>query len=1238
MPWFCHSAPKPKKKRSSHNKTRVGGKQSHHRCEESTHHHNNSNTLSSNSGSSTGGDSSGTGTNNGRSPPSSFAVVLQSFSATLPDELNVQRGQVVEVMYGEGDWSFVRNMDSSAGYVPKTYCLGLDQVKGSFNNAQAATATAAGVPAPRPRVINVDTLQRSGSSVTSVDVRQVNSNLGGMSTTTTTTTPTTPRQSDPIDIPPPPSSPSSSQAIYEVPRSPTHPTSTCATPPSTTTETCPLEGSLGGSQRAPSLPPRSANLPTQAEIQRQLAHTAANSGPAHHRPAYLPGCRQGQNPFTMGMHGGPPGGGVTGGGTGGSPRSLGSSYHPHHQSPLGGNSSSPISKYAHVFSQSYPAPSQGLGHAPQQQQPPSSVATPGSSVVYTPFSVAQRRNTCHAHQQPHPHHHLGAGSRRASGPPTSNMTTLVGRLGNHTPNDGTTAAADTPGSAGVPSVAQSPSSARTPGAPPPGAVTPGYASKPKFASSSSTPQGLSSGRWPGSAMPINTPADTASLCGPRVGPPLRRGRGGNGGGSFNRGRRHSTDVMVLLDSAISEDSDVVSSFPSPPQTVARRGHTHQPQCRRQSQPCVANVGLKNSPSPHRRPCRLPVRRALSMQEHHRNDRTPFSFPRSAMTPGGGALWVGGEVERGGGGAYSCARSVPIHRAPSYQEAVIGEDERRFGVAASIKPSDFRDTPTTSSSPVSHKEACPPPMRRRGGSSRTDGYYSASDTDDVFLPGGAKKPYGIFQCVRQHRQSFKGEISLRKNELVIVLDRGRGHWAWAITSNNTEGLIPKSVLVQYRPDFGAGAGTGGGAGEWVRTDAETQTDVLLCGGGGSSSSECPDNLTSCKDGGAAVSCKSKSAVSCKEKSASRNTSASCEDVTENPTSCNVDPTTTATTTVSCKDDPAPSTPREELASHVIRRSAALLSMSSLTSTSSPDTSPVSTTARSHRSTTGTEGGAAADTESCDEVLAATGTTVSTSSCPKEWFDTLDSVDAAKVVSSIESHRQDTTTTTTIATSVPLSSSLPPSDQAEPSSAAGGANSSKKQTSPQGKPPHGGRKASGIPRRKRGGAATSRPQSSQAPQGRGAADSGEGAEGKKQDLVLVRKGTAHYHDRISGLGSVSFDEGSDDHTTTPPPKGKAGGRREGQSTPPRHRRGLGLKPSSILTAVRDYAPPASAKNCLPLEKGDVLHSQPHMHYPKGWMWVWHAKRRSFGFVPKSHVAYTYDTPPRERQRTESVEDEV
>ena len=93
-------------------------------------------------------------------------------------------------------------------------------------------------------------------------------------------------------------------------------------------------------------------------------------------------------------------------------------------------------------------------------------------------------------------------------------------------------------------------------------------------------------------------------------------------------------------------------------------------------------------------------------------------------------------------------------------------------------------------------------------------------DDVFLPD-AKKPQGIYQCLEGYEARFKGELSLQRNEFVVVLEFGRGEWAWVFTSSSIEGLVPKALLVPYHP------GQSRGALECTKqTNSTTQTELIV----------------------------------------------------------------------------------------------------------------------------------------------------------------------------------------------------------------------------------------------------------------------------------------------------------------------------------------------------------------------------------------------------------------------------
>ena len=924
MPWFCHG-----KKRS--NKTRVSSVGKVNKEDD---------TLT-----------------NGRPM---FAVVLRDFSAVAADELNVRRGQMVEAVYVDGDWINVRNMDGSSGYIPKNFCLDLKKMKGDFVNTSTNHPMG---PIPPPRTINLDTLQRSGSSVNSVEIHHVVSNTA--EGTTGTDGP------NPDDVP---NSPTSlSQAIYEVPRSPVLANS----------NNLPQPMSSGGRRDnppmtvAPSLPPRSSNLPSPANLQQNCIGTS---------PGLSYGCSNRYRPgFLTHLQG--------------SNRVA--------QTP--GSNRSPITPETHL--QNHPHRVQ----TPISNHVPGLVHTPGSYNPHTPpndplnigHTTTNSFNLTHSSQ---------FSSTRNSCPPLRGAQAR-GVLRHHQnlkrPNttDLSLNVAHTPGSAGTPAIAASPTSARvalTPGSPTLSlglAVTPGYATKPRLATTPGAVGVIDSNF--GVAVDSTSPYSQRSS---------QRSR---------KNRRHSSDI-ILLQSTISENVNNMGNIgprSAPPLHYARR----------QSQPML-DLQLSSQQPRHR-----PFRRSLSMHDHC-----------TVYRPAPGASCENHE---------SPLSSVPLHRADSYREAVLTEDEKVFGLTAGIKPSELVNKKTL---------AAVAPIRQVRNQPRSARYQTGCDHDDVFLPD-SKKPIGIYRCIQAYRPKFKGEIGLKENELVIMLDYGRGEWAWVVTSANIEGLIPKSNLVQYHSGSEVERCRNGN-----RVDVATQTDL--------------NQVPFCQDASALISAESNSSIR--------------------------------------------------------------MSTGSPYSTVNP---------RKKKNTS---------------LAASAEATFSTQSRPKEWFDTLDSVDERERFRSANSAVSAVHEKKTASSSLPL----PKTNRKDSSS----------QASKQSSLVDGKRWAISLP---------------QTP----LLDNG---------LVLVSAGTAPYHDRISGLGPVNFNRNS-------------------LSQQNHYSR---IKSSTLLTAVKDYSPPANARNCIPLTKGDILHSQPHMHYPKGWMWVWHTTRKSFGYVPKSYVAYTYATPPRERQRTDSVEDAV
>ena len=390
----------------------------------------------------------------------------------------------------------------------------------------------------------------------------------------------------------------------------------------------------------------------------------------------------------------------------------------------------------------------------------------------------------------------------------------------------------------------------------------------------------------------------------------------------------------------------------------------------------------------------------------------------------------------------------LHRAFSYQEAVIRADENLYGLTAGIKPSDLETAPANQQeetgeegdrfdtlesfqSGVSHVSEC-----------------NLTDTDDVFLPEN-KKPLGIYHCLSSYTPQFKGEIPLQENELVIMLEKGRGEWAWVLTSTNVEGLVPKHILVKYHHHPGM-------------------------------------RISSCGDG-----------------------------QTSNGTQTELIVTTPLV---------------KQICSSPVSARGTSTSVRSPTSKSSPH--------KRHRAR-----------KRVDPEMGTVDAAAAQSDCLKTpWFDTTDSRDRTPPPE-LDS------TTPSRDTAMQSTPSLPHSAPSKLSSRS------------------------------------------------------------RLRLNLRDSPTQGHHPVVR---AIDFEAENDIMSTL-------SSRRKFRQTP-------------VLAAVRNYDPPVNAKNCLSLTKGDILHTQPHMHYPKGWMWVWHSTQKTFGYVPKSSVAFMYLVQKKSRRQLDSTEDAV
>ena len=147
------------------------------------------------------------------------------------------------------------------------------------------------------------------------------------------------------------------------------------------------------------------------------------------------------------------------------------------------------------------------------------------------------------------------------------------------------------------------------------------------------------------------------------------------------------------------------------------------------------------------------------------------------------------------------------RSNSYQEAVVSTDvnTNRNGIVATPpqimirRPSRPSHLPLCRNHhPYDHLES----YRLDTQLTTTEGLPTSSrdsqcPDDDVFLPT-ANKPQGIFRVLENYHRNVQGEVTVKKNEYVIVMGLGVGEWAGVITSSGTEGVIPKIILQRYTP--------------------------------------------------------------------------------------------------------------------------------------------------------------------------------------------------------------------------------------------------------------------------------------------------------------------------------------------------------------------------------------------------------------------------------------------------------
>ena len=154
------------------------------------------------------------------------------------------------------------------------------------------------------------------------------------------------------------------------------------------------------------------------------------------------------------------------------------------------------------------------------------------------------------------------------------------------------------------------------------------------------------------------------------------------------------------------------------------------------------------------------------------------------------------------------RYTGLHdRTNSYHEAVIATEENLEGRNVGLippqvvirRPSRPAHLPLTNNTAYDHLESYRLDTMNR---TTTEGAPTSSREsqladDDVFLPA-AHKPMGIYRVLEDFVKQVQGEVSVRRNEYVIVMDLGMGEWAGVTTAAGVEGLVPKCLLRRYCP--------------------------------------------------------------------------------------------------------------------------------------------------------------------------------------------------------------------------------------------------------------------------------------------------------------------------------------------------------------------------------------------------------------------------------------------------------
>ena len=522
----------------------------------------------------------------------------------------------------------------------------------------------------------------------------------------------------------------------------------------------------------------------------------------------------------------------------------------------------------------------------------------------------------------------------------------------------------------------------------------------------------------------------------------------------------------------------------------------------------------------------------------------------------------------------------------------------------LQPVNLADLRTKSTHQTCTEDRAHVVMEHTEGDERGSNNGDSSDGDDVFLPE-AKKPMGIYQCAETYEPKFEGEMSLQRDEIVVVMEVGRGEWVWAVGSENKEGLVPKSLLHKYRPDLpeeeeeaegeeGEREGEAEEEGEEGEREREEEEEGEIDVTAGEEGEEVVGRVR-LREGRTAGEDAELGTV----------TSATQTELIVNG----------VVHEIACSPQL-----RHDTSPTVARDMATVSIQTEFTSpnwfkNNTPSSTPIHTLPRS--------------------------TTVTTPHPPHPPHQ------QHNVQPPAHTH------TSTASTSAPLKVLCNPriSQSSHASAAANGPPHPKLDRPARPTGPPSGLRLPLTP------VSTTPSISLQTPSGTsGTRTLVEGTSGTTPSAVDNSDSTNSQSQAMRSRAAQAASVRGSQQVTSNGKEGTGqvlasqGTTAEGTGTMQRHRQALSqhtrivasvpfepdneasssrslastrrrMQPTPIVTSVRDYTPPRRAKNALSLHRGDIMYAQPHVPYPYGWVWVYHTLLKKYGYVPKDCIAYMY-----------------